>query len=41
VDDLVKWIEANRTEQAAHRSAHGLLAQARRRPKTPLPQLHT
>jgi alpha-beta hydrolase superfamily lysophospholipase len=36
VDDLVKWIEANRTEQVARQSAHGLLAQARQQPSTRL-----
>jgi alpha-beta hydrolase superfamily lysophospholipase len=40
VDDLVRWIEATRAERSTRQSAQGMLAQTRRRQKTPLPQLH-
>ncbi len=40
VDDLVRWIETDRAERDAHRSAQATLAQTCQRQRAPLPQLH-
>lgn len=40
LDDLVRWIEANRSEPDALQSTHNTLARTRRRQKASMPQLH-
>jgi len=40
VDDLVRWIEANRAEREAGQSAQCTLAQTRRRQTSPVPRLY-